>query len=160
MGSRPCCVRILADGAPGHVMTQIGQRPADPRGAPVQVFSGHLHDQLTDLVHDTRASGAPPPTAVVCLRDESSMPGEQGVGCDPCVTLSEGLASEGLGLRGQAAALRVREAQTLGRELFPKDAVLFLEIVDDVALLLVDPAGHGDDEELQRVRTLVHTARG
>ena len=25
---------------------------------------------------------------------------------------------------------------------------LFLEIVNDVALLLVDPAGHGDDEEL------------
>ena len=87
------------------------------------------------------------------------MPAELGVGCDQRVDLSESLASEGLGLRGQAAALRVREAQTLGRELFPKDAVLFLELVDDVALLLVDPAGHGDDEDLQRVRKLVHTSR-
>ena len=66
---------------------------------------------------------------------------KQRVGGDQCVDLSEGLASEGLGLRGQAAALRVRESQTLGRELFPKDAVLFLEIVDDVALLLlIQPA--------------------
>ena len=74
--------------------------------------------------------------------------------------LSEGFASERLGLRGQATALRVRESETLGREAFPKDAVLFLEIVDDVALLLGDPSGHGDDEELQRVRKLAHTGRG
>ena len=44
--------------------------------------------------------------------------------------------------------------------MFPEDAVLFLEIVDDVALLLVDPAGHGDNEKLQRMRKLAHTGRG
>ena len=73
-------------------------------------------------------------------------------GSDQCFDLSEGLASERLGLRSQAAALRVRESQTFGRELFPKDAVLFLEIGDNLALLLIDPAGHGDDAGLRRVR--------
>ncbi len=86
------------------------------------------------------------------------MPGEQCVGCDQCLDLSEGWASERHGLRGQATALRVREAEPL--LVFPKDAVLFLEVVDDVALLLVDPAGHGDNEELQQVRKLARTGRG
>ena len=34
--------------------------------------------------------------------------------------------------------------------------ILFLEIVDDVALLLVDPAGHGDDEEPQCLGQRAH----
>ena len=32
------------------------------------------------------------------------------------------------------------------RDVFPQHTIFFLEIVDDVALLLVDPAGHGDDD--------------
>ena len=74
--------------------------------------------------------------------------------------LSEGLASERPRLRGQAAALRVREAEPPRSELLSQDAVLLLEIGDDVALLLVDPSGHGDDKELERVRKLAHTGRG
>ena len=38
------------------------------------ILSRHPHDQLPDLVHDTRASGAAPAAAVVFLRDESPMP--------------------------------------------------------------------------------------
>ena len=41
-----------------------------------------------------------------------------------------------------------------------KDAVLLLQIGDDVALVLGDPSGHGDDKELERVRKLAHTGRG
>ena len=150
----------IGDCAPGHMMTLIGQGPTNAPVAPVPILSCHLHDQVPDLGHNARASGATPTPAFVFLRDESSMPGEQCVECDPCLDLSEGLASERHGLRGQATALRVREAEPLRREVFPKDAVLFLEVVDDVALLLVDPAGHGDDEELQQVRKLAHTGRG
>ena len=47
-----------------------------------------------------------------------------------------------------------------GGEVFPKDTILFLEVIDDVALLPVDPAGHSDDEELQRLRKLTHDRRG
>ena len=34
-------------------------------------------------------------------------------------------------------------------ELVSEDAILFLEIVDDVALLQVDPSGERHDDELQ-----------
>ena len=145
---------------PGHVITRVGQGPADPRVAPVPVFGGYLHDQLPDLVHDTRMSGAAPAAAIVFLRDTSAMPGEQRVGRDQRLDLSEGSAPACPGLCRQAVALRVRTAEPPRAELLAKDAVLFLEIGDDVALLLVDPAGHGDDEELQRVRKLPHTGRG
>ena len=43
--------------------------------------------------------------------------------------------------------------------LLAKDAVFFLEIVDDVALLLVDPPSNGDDEALQGLWKRKHTER-
>lgn len=68
----------------------------------------------------------------------------------PSHQLTKRAPTEGLGLRGQATPLGVGEAEPAGGELFAQHSILCLEIVDDVALLLVDPAGHGDDEELQR----------
>ncbi len=88
------------------------------------------------------------------------MPAEQRVGGDQRLDLSEGLAPECPGLCGQAAALAVREPEPPRSELLSKDAVLLLEIGDDVALVLVDPSGQGDDKELERVRKLAHTGRG
>jgi hypothetical protein len=55
--------------------------------------------------------------------------------------------SEYLGFRRQTPALIVREPQTPGSELFPQGAVLLLEIVDDIALLLVHPTGERDQDE-------------
>ena len=48
------------------------------------------------------------------------------------------------------------EPESARAELFAEDAVLFLEIVDDVTLLLVDPACERDDEELECVRKRRH----
>jgi len=53
--------------------------------------------------------------------------------------------------RRQSTALSVGEPHTSGPELFPQDAVLFLEIVDDIALLLVHATGERDENEPQRV---------
>jgi hypothetical protein len=44
--------------------------------------------------------------------------------------------------------------------LFPEDAVLCLEVVDDVPLLLVDPAREHDDEELDGVGKRGHGGEG
>ncbi len=63
-----------------------------------------------------------------------------------------------LGLRSQPSALGVGEPPA-GAELLPEETVLFLEIVDDVALRLVDSAGERDDEKLQGVRKWRHTGR-
>ena len=49
--------------------------------------------------------------------------------------------------------------KTARTELLSEDAILFLEIVDDVALLLVDPPSNGDDEALQGLWKRKHTER-
>lgn len=117
----------IGDRAPGHVMTQIGQGPADPGVASVPVLSRHLHDQLPDLGHNLPAPGVAPVAAVVFLRDGSSMPAEQRIRSHQGVDLGDGPASERLGFRGQAAALHVRETETPRREVLPQDPVLLLE---------------------------------
>ena len=60
---------------------------------------------------------------------------------------------------GLAPALGVGEPETARTELLSEDAILFLEIVNDVTLLLVDPARDGHDEALQHVGTRRHTGR-
>jgi len=47
--------------------------------------------------------------------------------------------------------LSVAEPHTSGPELFPQDTILFVEIVDDIALLLVHPTGERDENKPQRV---------
>ena len=68
-------------------------------------------------------------------------------------------SSEARGLCGQAPALGVGEPETARTELLSADAILFLERVNDVTLLLVDPARNGHDEELQHVGKRRHTGR-
>ena len=63
-------------------------------------------------------------------------------------------------LCGQAPALGVGEPETARTELLlSADAMLFLERVNDVTLLLVDPARDGHDEELQHVGNRRHPGR-
>ena len=50
----------------------------------------------------------------------------------------------------RTAPLLVRELQSSGAEQFSHGAVLFLEVVDHVALLLVDPTRERDEHESER----------
>ena len=56
-------------------------------------------------------------------------------------------------------ALLVVESQPLVPQLFPKRAVLFLEVVIDVLLLLVEPSGQDDENEPERFQILLHGAQ-
>jgi hypothetical protein len=67
--------------------------------------------------------------------------------------------SEWLGFGRQSSALKVGEPDTSGPELFPQHAVLFLKIIDDIALLLVHPTGERDENEPQRVRQWGHNVK-
>ena len=136
------------DGAAGDVVPEIAQGAADSGVAPVSILGRHPHNQLPDLCHDPRAARPAAVAAVVFPRDEATMPGEQGIGGDQRLKLTERAATESLGLCRHAPPLPVRETEPACRDVFPQHTIFFLEIVDDVALLLVDPAGHGDDEEL------------
>ena len=75
------------------------------------------------------------------------MPGEQGVRAHEGFELLKHAAPQALRLGGQPNALVVVEPETARTELLSKHAILSLEIVDHLALLLVDPAGQSDEEE-------------
>ena len=87
------------------------------------------------------------------------MPAEEGIGRDQGVQVTEYPSPEALGLCGQAPALGVGEPETARTELLSEDAILFLERVNDVTLLLVDPARDGHDEELKHLGKRRHTGR-
>ena len=71
------------------------------------------------------------------------MPAEEGIGRDQGVQVTEYPSPEALGLCGPASALGVGEPETARTELLSADAILFLERVNDVTRLLVDPAHAG-----------------
>ena len=64
---------------------------------------------------------------------------------------SQHASTEYVGFRGQADPLVVGEPEPPRSELLAQNAILLLQIVDDVALLLVDPAGQRDQKEPERM---------
>ena len=82
------------------------------------------------------------------------MPSQQRVRRDKGSHLGKRFASELLSLHRQAATLIIAQPQALVPQLIAQNAVLFLQIVDDVPLLFVDPAGHADQHEPKRVERL------
>ena len=96
---------------------------------------------------------------VVLSGDEIPMPGEQCVRAHDGFELLEHAAPQALRFGGQPNALVVGEPGTARTELLSKDAILGLEIVDYLALLLVDPSGQSDEEKPQRVENRNHRAQ-
>ena len=84
------------------------------------------------------------------------MPAQESVRRHERLQIPEDLSTEGLGFRGQASTLGIGEPETARTELLSEDAILFLEIVDDVTLLLVDPPSERDDEKLDGLRKRQH----
>ena len=78
--------------------------------------------------------------------------GHRGQRAYSCLVAAEGLCTN-------AVALGVGAPETARTELLSEDAILFLEIVNDVTLLLVDPARDGHDEELKHLGKRRHTGR-
>jgi len=64
-----------------------------------------------------------------------------------------------LGFRSEADTLIVGEPEPPRSELLAQDAILLLQIVDDVALLLVYPAGQRDQQEPYRMPERNHGGR-
>ena len=127
--------------------------------APRAVLGGHPDDAPADRVHDPGAARSATAAAVVCPRDQLSMPAEEGIGRDPGVPVTAYPSPAARGLCGQAPALGVGEPETARTERLSEDAILFLERVNDVTRLLVDPARDGHDAERQHVGNRRQTGR-
>ena len=56
--------------------------------APLAVFGGHPDDEPADRVHDPWAARSATAAAVVCPRDQLSMPAEEGIGGDQGVPVT------------------------------------------------------------------------
>ena len=119
--------------------------------APLAVLGGHPDDEPADRVHAPWAARSATAAAVVCPRDQLSMPAEEGIGRDQGVPVTAYPSPEALGLGGPAPALGVGDPEPARTELLSEDAMLCLERVNDVTRLLVDPARDGHDEALQHV---------
>ena len=130
-------------GAPRDLLTEVAAGTPNTGVAPLAVLGGPPDDEPADRVH---APWAAPATAaaVVLPRDQLSMPAAEGIGRDQGVPVTAYPSPEALGAR---------------TELLSADAILFLERVNDVTRLLVDPARAGHDEELQHVGKRRHTGR-
>jgi hypothetical protein len=79
-------------------------------------------------------------SAVVLLGDELAVPAQDGVGRHQSGELFQRTSADEAALRGEPPALRVGEAQAPTAELLAQDAVLLLEVRDDLGLVAVHPA--------------------
>ena len=140
-------------------MTEVAEGTPNTGVAPLAVLGGHPDDEPADRVHAPWAARSATAAAVVWPRDQLSRPAEEGLGRDQGVQVTAYPSPEALGLGGPAPALGVGEPETARTELLSADAILFLERVNDVTRLLVDPARDGHDEELQHWGKRRHTGR-
>ena len=159
-GFQPVRPEHVGNRASRHLMPEVVESTPDASVASVAILSGHPDDEVTDLVHDPWTTRYATAAAIVFPADQLSMPAQECVRRDEGLQLTKRLATERLGLRGQATALGIGEPETARAELFPEDAILFLEIVDGVTRLLIDPTGDGYDEEPEYMRKRRHTRRG
>ena len=132
-------------------MTEVAAGTPNTGVAPLAVLGGHPDDAPADRVHAPWAARSATAAAGVCPRDQLSMPAEEGIGRDQGVPVAAYPSPEARGLGGPAPALGVGDPETARTALLSEDAMLFLERVNDVTRLLVDPARDGHDAELQHV---------
>jgi hypothetical protein len=71
----------------------------------------------------------------------------------------ENPTAEYLGFGRQAPALVIAESKPLVPELLPQNPILFLEVGNEIALLLPEPAGDRDQQETKLIKRLAHWAR-
>ena len=102
--------------------------------SPVRVLGGELDDQALQRSGHAGPSAVPLGSDVVLLGDELAVPAQDRIGGHQAAELVQGAAAERTARRRQPAALVVCESQATVTELLAKDAVLLLEVLDDLAL--------------------------
>ena len=139
--------RGSADGVP-----EIGEGSLDSGVAPSRIVARHSDDQFLNLTGDPRSTWTASRASVVLLGDELPVPAEQSVRGDDRRDLAEASPSEWLRLSREAAALRIREAESPSSQLLMEGSILGFQMLDDVLLLAADPSDQNEQEELNRER--------
>ena len=115
------------------------------------------HNELANLHHDPRPSGLFPPLAVVpLLRDEPSVPSQQGFRCDDTGDFCQEFPAKRLTLYRQPTSLVVCETKLPPAKPSFEDSVL-LEQVDNSGLsVTLEPTSDGDDQQGQGLDRRAH----
>ena len=131
-------------------VAQVRQRTLVAAIPPRRILFGHTHDKLLHFLDDTRPAQLSALHAPVkLLGDESLIPAQEGVWRGKGRHLLKALAAEWVGERREPAAFRICEPQPAAAEVGFEEAILFLEISNDVLLVTLEPAGDQRDEDVQ-----------
>jgi hypothetical protein len=139
------------------VVAQIRERVLNPCKTPVAILRRLTNNQLPNPGHHR---WPPRPRRWWPSYFRAIKLPRQASGAHNGPDLPEHSTPQVLRLGGQANALIVGEAQPIWSELLAEHAVLRLEIIHHLALLLVDPASQGNNEEPERVRQRKHDVQG
>jgi len=131
----------VGDGAASNLMPQIGHCASNSRISPRGLFKRHAKHEINDRFQDTRPAWAAPVTIVPLGGHEFPVPSQQRVRRDQRVKLGQHLAPECLSFSRESAAFGISKTQAPPTHALLKHAVLFLEILDHVQLIAVDPTG-------------------
>ena len=123
-----------------------------PRGSaciPSRVIRRHPHHQPGDRARRPWSPPASPGTPVIFLRDQLTIPAQDGVRGDNAGEPRKHLAPELLAAHRKPSPLRIGESDSFAAKLFSEHPVLLSQVVDRVLLLAVEPPRRGQDEELE-----------
>jgi hypothetical protein len=84
------------------------------------------------------------------------MPSQQRLRRNDGSHFSEETPAQQFRLRRQSATLVIAQAKPPAAQLIAPDAVLLSEIIDDLQLVLIHPAGRRHQQEPERIQRLQH----
>ena len=132
----------VADRPIADLVSEIGERSGDAIVAPASILGGEVDDEPFDLLADRRSTS---PSSflrsVELLRDQTSMPREDGLRLDDRCNLSERSTTKSLTDLREYSTFAVGQLRTT-RDLVAENAVLRREVLVPQKQLLVDRAGH------------------
>ena len=139
--------RVSPDGE-----SEIREGTSNPRIAPPRVVARHFDDPIPNLARNPGPARTASRASVVLLRDELSVPAEQGVRGHDRRELAQPFPPERLCLSRQQPTLGVGKQNSLSFELLPERLVFGLQILDHLFLLAAYPTDEQEHEELNRER--------
>jgi hypothetical protein len=119
---------------------------------PHERFSSAMRTMRSTTSHRARPAG-PTPSAVApfpCY--QFPVPARQCVRRDQRLQLVQRFAIESKRFTGKVATFGVGEADALSAQPFLEQAVLFLNIVDQIQVIAVDPSGEHHQPEMKRLK--------
>ena len=107
-----------------------------------------------------RGRPRPTPIAVVpFLCHQLAVPAQQGVWCDQRVQPVQRFATERVRFSGESSTFGVSEANAASAQALLEQAVLFLEVVDQIQLMTVDPSREHHQQQVKRLKQRGHCWR-